>query len=83
MGWIKDVSWWNGLRGQEQRRIWLYTDGTLWRVEARQGPSGNNGERPIWRSPTGTEAEAHALAAAMRARNPGDDWREMPQAWIE
>lgn len=81
MGWAKDVSWWNGVKGQEERRIWLWTDGTRWRVEARQGPSRNSG-RPAWRSPEGTEAEARALAAEMRERA-GSDWREMPRAWLE
>lgn len=81
MGWAKDVSWWNQLRGQEERRIWLRTDGARWRVEARQGPSRNSEKLP-WHQDFDTEAEAHQLAAEMRGRT-SDEWREMPRNWLE
>lgn len=81
MAWVKDVSWWNGERGQTERRIWLRTDGVRWRVEARQGPS-RNSERPPWHEDFDTEDQARDLAAQMRART-GDTWQEMPRAWLE
>lgn len=81
VAWIKDVSWWNGVKGAAERRIWLRTDGQRWRVEARQGPSRNSGQ-PVWHVDLETEAEARTYASDMRDRT-GDAWQEMPRAWLE
>jgi len=67
--------WWNGRFGRLSRRdIWLRTDGTLWRVEARRG----DGDSPTWRHDYPQETQARAQVRAMIERTGGDiEWRDL------
>lgn len=72
-GWTLKGRWWNGSYGRINRRdIWLYTNGHVWRVDARQG----DGDAKIWSKTMVREEDARELAADMRART-GDTWREL------
>jgi len=73
--WRMVARWWNGSFGRlNQRRIWLFTDGRVWRVQARQG----DGDARVWERDVASENEARALIDAMLARTPRDDWRRLP-----
>ncbi len=72
-GWALVERWWNGSFGRSsQRRIWLYTDGETWRVEARQG----DGDAPEWHRDLVSELQARLLMRQMRERT-GDDWKQL------
>jgi hypothetical protein len=65
--------WWNQHWGRMARRnIWLKTDGTSWRVEARAGDSDSH----TWHRDCGDEAAARALITEMQARS-GDTWKRL------
>lgn len=75
--WRLAGRWWNGVWGRmAQRRIWLWTNGYIWRVEARQGDS----DRRTYRSPDYlSEAEARQEIQEMIARSSDiGTWRELP-----
>lgn len=66
--------WWNGTWAQRTRRdIWLRTDGTVWRVEARQG---SDRRSTFWSHDYPDEGTARAQVAAMMART-GDKWKDL------
>jgi len=67
--------WWNGRFGRLARRdIWLHTDGTAWRVEARAG----DGDADKWRHEYADEDEARSVVAAMMERTGGRGaWRDL------
>ena len=69
--------WWNGVWGRlSQKRIWLWTNGEIWRVEARKG----DGDADVWGKDFVSELEARLLVREMRERNPRDEWKELPPA---
>ncbi|WP_203910955.1 hypothetical protein [Rhizocola hellebori] len=72
-GWTLEGRWWNGAYGRIARRdMWLYTNGYVWRVEARQG----DGDAAVWSKQFTSEQLARELAAQMMARS-GDQWRDL------
>lgn len=72
-GWALEGRWWNGIFGRLARRdMWLYTNGYVWRVDARQG----DGDAKVWSKQLTSEQEARELAAAMMERS-GDQWRDI------
>jgi hypothetical protein len=68
--------WWNGRFGRLARRdIWLRSDGTTWRVEARAG----DGDSRKWEHDYVDEHEARAVIAEMMDRTGGPaGWRDLP-----
>jgi hypothetical protein len=73
--------WWNGRYGRLARRdIWLYTDGTTWRVEARNG----DGDSAKWHHDYVDGTEARAVVAAMIDRTGGPtEWRDLCSAALQ
>lgn len=69
--------WWNGQWGRLVRRdIWLKTDGTTWRVEARKG----DGDSKVWGRDFGPdETAARTLVAEMKARG-WTEWQQLRAA---
>jgi len=76
MDWRVVASWWNGSFGRlAQRRIWLYTDGKVWRVQARHGDA----DARVWERDYTSEPDARAVIDAMLARTAAtNDWHELP-----
>jgi hypothetical protein len=67
--------WWNGRFGRLARRdIWLLTNGTAWRVEARAG----DGDAGKWQHDYADEERARSVVAAMMERTGGRGaWRDL------
>lgn len=65
--------WWNGVHGYGRRDVRLLTDGTDWKVEARQG--GRDGEQMDFDA--GNEAAARRILLHCLGTG-GDDWRRLP-----
>ena len=67
--------WWNGRFGRMVRRdIWLLTDGSTWRVEARTGDA-DSGK---WHHDYADERQARGVIAGMIERTGGPaEWRDL------
>jgi hypothetical protein len=64
--------WWNGRYGRLARRdVWLKSDRTTWRVEARDG----DGDSRVCGRDYPDEAAARAMVAEVLARG-SDEWRD-------
>jgi hypothetical protein len=75
-GWAVEGRWWNGTYGRIARRdIWLYTNGYVWRVDARQG----DGDAKVWSKTFTGEKDARELVTQMMARS-GNEWRDITRA---
>ncbi len=73
VGWALEGRWWNGKYGRIARRdLWLYTNGYVWRVDARQG----DGDARVWSKQFTSEQEARQLTEDMMARA-DSQWKDL------
>ena len=74
--------WWNGKYGRIARvDIWLYVDGSVWRVRGRlRGDGGPEVNYEYW--DPGGESRARLMVSRLIERSPGggDGWRDLTTA---
>lgn len=74
--------WWDGSWATLWRRdVWLRTDGTNWRVEAREGTKGEPWSRDFGPDETGARALVDEMLRRVEESHPGTTWVDQSETY--